>query len=189
MLYMKSLTKNNSIQISPKFVQLVTSSLYIVSGILLYFASSQIRIESSPVPFTLQTFAVLAIGLLYPYRLGIYTILTTYLLTCLGLPLCAGYASGVAPFFGPGGGYILGFYSCVWFLHMVEPLRRQQGLSIWLMQVFCAQLIIWLSGYFGLLNFMDATQAFWHGVFPFMFTDMIKAVAAVFVVRALLIRP
>ena len=185
---MKSLTNNNSIQISTKLVQLVTSSLYIVTGILLFFASSQIRIESYPVPFTLQTFAVIAIGLLYPYKLGIYTILCTYLLTSLGLPLCAGYASGVAPFFGPGSGYLLGFYSCVWFLHMVEPLRRQQAHSVWLLQVLCAQLIIWLSGYFGLLNFMDTTQAFWQGVFPFMITDMIKAIAAVFVVRALLIR-
>ena len=61
------------------------------------------------VPFTLQTFAVFsALGLLGGKR-GFFAVLVYMLLGAVGLPVFAGFKSGVAVLVGSTGGYIVGF--------------------------------------------------------------------------------
>ena len=61
------------------------------------------------VPFTLQTFAVFcSLGLLGGRR-GTAAILVYLLLGALGVPVFAGFRSGIGILFGTTGGYLLGF--------------------------------------------------------------------------------
>ena len=61
------------------------------------------------VPFTLQTFAVFcSLGLLGGRR-GTAAILVYLLLGALGVPVFAGFSSGIGILFGTTGGYLLGF--------------------------------------------------------------------------------
>ena len=62
-----------------------------------------------PVPMTLQTLAVMLVGALYGWRLGVLTILVWLALGALGLPVLAGGTGGIARFLGPTGGYLLAF--------------------------------------------------------------------------------
>ena len=61
------------------------------------------------VPFTLQTFGVFcAVGLLGGKR-GTLSVLIYVLLGAVGVPVFAGFSSGIGTLFGVPGGYIMGF--------------------------------------------------------------------------------
>lgn len=61
------------------------------------------------VPFTLQTFGVfMAVGLLGG-RKGTISVLVYILLGAVGVPVFAGFSSGIGVLFGTTGGYIVGF--------------------------------------------------------------------------------
>ena len=77
-------------------------------GSLLIAVCAHIKVPMWPVPMTMQTFAVLLIGMAYGPRLGLATI-TLYLAEgAAGLPVFASGA-GIAYFAGPTGGYLAGF--------------------------------------------------------------------------------
>ncbi len=61
------------------------------------------------IPFTMQTFAVFAVGGTLGARRGAMALGLYILLGALGLPVFAGFQGGVGALFGATGGYILGF--------------------------------------------------------------------------------
>lgn len=62
-----------------------------------------------PVPFTMQTFAVFALLLIYDGGPALISISLYLLLGAVGVPVFAGFTGGVAHLLGPTGGYLLGF--------------------------------------------------------------------------------
>ncbi len=67
-----------------------------------------ISIPIGTVPFTLQTFAVAAVGGLLGWKRGSLSVLAYLLLGLVGVPVFAGFKAGLAALMGPTGGYILG---------------------------------------------------------------------------------
>jgi biotin transport system substrate-specific component len=63
----------------------------------------------SPVPITLQTMFVLLAGLILGPKGGAAAMLLYLLAGAAGLPVFAGFKSGLAVLLGPTGGFILGF--------------------------------------------------------------------------------
>ena len=61
-----------------------------VTGSLLIWLAAKIQIPFYPVPMTMSTFAVLAIGMAYGWRLGTATILLYLAEGAMGLPVFAG---------------------------------------------------------------------------------------------------
>lgn len=61
------------------------------------------------IPFTLQTFAVCLTTALLGTKRGTITILVYILLGLIGVPVFAGFTSGIGRLMGPTGGYIIGF--------------------------------------------------------------------------------
>jgi biotin transport system substrate-specific component len=91
---------------------LLRMSLLAVVGSLLLYASAKIQVPFYPVPITMQTFAVLVIGMAYGARLGGATVLLYLAQGAAGLPVFAGTPEkglGLAYMAGPTGGYLLGF--------------------------------------------------------------------------------
>jgi biotin transport system substrate-specific component len=72
-------------------------------------AKTQLPMWPSPVPVTMGTFAVLAIGAAYGPRLGLATIGTYMALGGLGATVFAGDTAGWAYMTGATGGYLLGY--------------------------------------------------------------------------------
>lgn len=91
---------------------LLRAFLLAFAGSLLLFASAKIQVPFYPVPITMQTFAVLAIGMAYGARLGGATLLLYLAEGAAGMPVFAGTPEkgiGLAYIAGPTGGYLLGF--------------------------------------------------------------------------------
>ena len=61
------------------------------------------------IPFTLQTMAVCIIGALAGLRKGILSLLLYFAIGAIGLPVFSGFNGGIGAFFGPTGGFIMGF--------------------------------------------------------------------------------
>ena len=81
---------------------------YIATGAVLIAVCSWISIPTA-VPFTMQTFAVFAVLCMLGGLRGTASIVIYILLGVIGLPVFAGFQSGVAVILGVTGGYILGF--------------------------------------------------------------------------------
>jgi biotin transport system substrate-specific component len=77
-------------------------------GTALLTVSAKIQVPFWPVPMTMQTFAVLVIGMAYGWRLGAATVLLYLVQGAVGLPVFAA-GGGIAYFAGPTGGYLAGF--------------------------------------------------------------------------------
>ena len=61
------------------------------------------------VPFTMQTFAVCLIAALLGLRRGLWSVGIYLLLGAFGLPVFAGFKSGLGTLLGTTGGYLIGF--------------------------------------------------------------------------------
>jgi len=87
---------------------LARSAVLALAGSLLLTASAKAAIPLWPVPFTMQTFAVLVIGMAYGWRLGAATVLLYLAQGALGLPVFQG-GGGIGYMLGWTGGYLLAF--------------------------------------------------------------------------------
>ena len=96
--------------------QIIKSLLIIFFGSVILAISAKIKIPFYPVPMTMQTFAVLFIGVLYGWKLGVFTIFLYLLEGIIGLPVFSGTPEkgvGLVYFTGPTMGYLIGFIATV----------------------------------------------------------------------------
>lgn len=76
------------------------------------WVSAKIQVPFWPVPMTMQTFVVLAIGMAFGWRLGAAAVMLYFVQGAFGLPVFAGTPEkgiGLAYIAGPTGGYLVGF--------------------------------------------------------------------------------
>jgi len=86
--------------------------ILMLAGTLLLTLSAKINVPFYPVPLSMQTFVVVAIGAAYGWRLGGVTVLLYLAEGAAGLPVFAGTPEkgiGLAYLMGPTGGYLVGF--------------------------------------------------------------------------------
>lgn len=109
-----------SATLSPTLVQALWPSenavlrnvLLAIGGSIALWISAKIQVPFYPVPMTMQTFAVLVIGMAFGWRLGAATLLLYLAEGAAGLPVFAGTPErgiGLAYMMGPTGGYLVGF--------------------------------------------------------------------------------
>lgn len=82
---------------------------YTALGTALIAVCAWISLPIAEVPFTLQTFAVCAVGGLLGWKRGTAALLAYLLMGLVGIPVFAGFKAGAAALMGPTGGYLLGF--------------------------------------------------------------------------------
>ena len=95
-----------------KEVSLVRNLFLAIVGTILLAISAKIKIPFWPVPMTMQTFVVLLLGVLYGWKLGLFTVSLYLLEGIAGLPVFAGTPEkgvGFIYFTGPTMGYLIGF--------------------------------------------------------------------------------
>lgn len=105
--------KTNSIFHSTLSSSRFSAALYkialVFGGSLFLVAASQLALPWQPVPLSLQTFAVLFIGMTYGSRLALATVFLYLLEGACGLPVFANLQGGLPMLVGPTGGYLIGF--------------------------------------------------------------------------------
>jgi biotin transport system substrate-specific component len=143
----------------------------------------------TPVPLTLQPFAVLLLGLMLSPRLAA-AILGAYLLEgAAGLPVFApGFAlgAGMAHLLGPTGGYLMSYPAAA---ALVSWMRRRMtsGFGSAVLSAAAGNVMILLCGFVWLAVWTHAAvgSAFALGVLPFLPGDALKVVAAAGIARGL----
>lgn len=189
-------------QIWPKTTtnSLTRNLVLAVAGSLLVAAAAQITIPTQPVPFTLQTFAVLAVGAAYGSRLGAAT-LGLYAVLGAFLPFFEGGKSGWfdanAATFLPAStmGYIIGFIIAAWLVGKIV----ESGFANTFARTVVATLVgavvlyfpgvLWLALWASLSGVVPEGQtamgaALDWGFYPFMLWDAVKALLAGLAVAA-----
>ena len=94
----------------------------VVLGTVFIALSAQVIVPFVPVPVTLQTLAVLMIGLSFGSKLGLATVFTYLLEGAVGLPVFAGGASTLA-LIGPTAGFLFGFLLMVYVTGLARDLQ------------------------------------------------------------------
>jgi biotin transport system substrate-specific component len=170
---------------------MVKRALLVALGVaaLALTAKVQVPVWPSPVPVTLTTFAVLAIGAAYGPKLGLATILAYLGLGALGWDVFAGSsaeASGLAYMAGSTGGYLVGYVLAT--LVLGQAARRGWDRSVpgTAAAFALGTLLIYVPGvlWLGVLYSFDAPLLAW-GVTPFLIGDALKAGLAALVLPGL----
>jgi len=106
-----SIAQTNKLTLVDRVIprSLVGDIVLVLAGVMLTTLAAQIQIPTSPVPFTLQTFAVLVIGATYGTTRGAITMGSYAILGLLGVPVFADWSAGPQVIFGATGGFIIGF--------------------------------------------------------------------------------
>lgn len=132
------------------------------------------------VPFTLQTLGVFLTLLILGGKLGVVTIITYLLMGLVGLPVFAGFNSGLASLIGPTGGYLVGFIAIGIIYWMGEALLNKTHWNditkaiVLLIGLFTCYLLgtLWFVRVFTTPTTFKAALGFC--VFPFVVPDLIK---------------
>jgi biotin transport system substrate-specific component len=136
----------------------------------------------TPVPLTLQPFAVLLLGLLLSPRLAAATLGAYLLEGALGLPVFApgpALAGGFAHLFGPTGGYLLAYPPAAAIISRLWR-RSRRGYSMALVSAAAGDLVILVCGAIWLtaLTHISARTALTLAVLPFLPGEALKVAAA-----------
>lgn len=154
----------------------------IAAGAALTAIAAQVAVPWWPVPFTLQTLAVLLVGAsLGPIRgalsMGLYLVLGL-----VGLPVYAGAGSG-GVIGMPSGGYIVGFIAAAALVGFLAQLEWDRKFLKTLISFAAGSVVIYAFGVPWLYVTVfagsgDVAGAIQAGLLPFLLGDLLKAVAA-----------
>ena len=113
------------------FPLLINEVMQILIGVGLLACCSQVSIPLQPVPITLQTVAVMLIGLFYSRTAALKTLGSYLTLGACGVPVFANFMGGINVLFGPTGGYLWGFLLAVLVMTTArEHIRKETYLTM-----------------------------------------------------------
>ena len=163
---------------------LARKAFLVVAGSALIALSAQITVPMWPVPMTLQTLAVLLIGLTYGARLGSATVLAYLAEGAAGMPVFAKGGAGMAHLLGPTGGYLIGFAIAAALVGWLAgrgwsrgPIRTALAMALGNLALYLPGLL-WLKGATG----MSWAKAWALGAAPFLAGDALKLLIAALLV-------
>jgi biotin transport system substrate-specific component len=147
-----------------------------------------IHVPIGPVPIVLSTLFVILSGLLLGSRWGLTSMGLYLLVGAIGIPVFAGGKGGFAHFFGPTGGYLLGYVLAAWVTGFIS--ERSYGLLILdIFAVLIGSLAIYGLGvpWLKIVTQMSWPKTLMVGMVPFLIGDAVKAAVAVVLARS--VRP
>jgi len=172
---------------------LLTKAALVLGGTFFIALAAQVSVPFYPVPVTLQTLAILIVGLTFGSRMGAVT-LTAYLAEgAMGLPVFANGMSAPA-LIGPTAGFLFGFVGMAW----LAGLAVEKGLARGVVTTALCGIVIsallyipgvaWpmavaeMAGMSGKWVGSSSSVIWQYWVSPFLLGDAVKAVIAAMVV-------
>ena len=143
-------------------------------------AYATIPLPFTPVPLTLQTFAVLAGAAALGAERAVLAQVLYIALAVAGLPVLAGGAGGREEVMGATGGYLLGFVVASYVVGRISAAGASTKTSTTALAYVAGSLVIYTLGapWLAYVTGNTLTWAIANGVVPFLIGDAIKAVAA-----------
>ncbi|MEX1109596.1 MAG: biotin transporter BioY [Dongiaceae bacterium] len=150
------------------------SIVLMLLGSLAVAISAQVQVPLEPVPITMQTFAVLVVGVAYGRRLGAATLALYLAEGAIGLPVFAGFKAGLPVLFGATGGYLFGFVLAAaavgWLAERGwdrNAVTAGAAMAVGNLVIYAAG-IAWLGAMIGYGTALDV------GLLPFLMGDALK---------------
>jgi len=163
------LLKNNSIQKTLKVF------LMIFLGTVALTISAKLKIPFYPVPMTMQTFVVLALGIAFGYKIGLATVSVYLIEGIIGMPVFSNSPEkgiGLVYFTGPTMGYLIGFLSAVFF---VGYLNLKNNIFLIFIKLIFSVSTIYLLGVLWLGTLIGWDKPVLQlGVTPFLLAELFK---------------
>jgi biotin transport system substrate-specific component len=157
------------------FPTYTTKTIQLILGVALLFAASQISIEIKPVPITLQTVAIMLIGLTYSPKLAFTTIASWIIGGVAGLPMFVHFNAGLAELLGPKGGYLVGFLVAGTLMaYLKQRVFYSNSYLYTALNCVVGSAIIYTFGVSWLAKFFGWSQAINLGLIPFIIPGIIK---------------
>jgi biotin transport system substrate-specific component len=158
--------------------RLLTDVLLVVGGAGFVALAAQIEIHLgfTPVPITLQTFAVLLVGAGLGAALGTASLALYLLVGVIGAPVYAGGEGGWKWIEGATGGYLVGFLVAAAVTGLLAEKRWDRRVSTAVTAMLTGNVIVYLFGLPWLARVADYDwqQAFENGLYPFVVGDLLK---------------
>jgi len=155
-----------------------SAAVRVALGTLVLAASSWISIPLSPIPITMQTYAVIVLGALFGARIGVITVLAWLAEAATGLPVLAHGAAGIHALLGPSAGYIVSFPAIAAFAGWLSDRKLDRGIATCLLSMLAANAINLGLGVLWLSILLGTHRAFLVGFAPFWVGALIKAALA-----------
>lgn len=149
-----------------------------VGGSALTALAAQINVPLEPVPITMQTFAVLVIGMAYGWRLGAATLALYLAEGAVGLPVFAEFKSGLPVLFGPTGGYLFGFVLAAGIIGWLAERGWDRNVLLTAVAMLIGNVALYAPGLAWLASLIGFDPAMQHGLLPFLLGDALKLALA-----------
>jgi len=162
-------------------VDWVKSTALVLAFSLFVALSAQVVVPLpfTPVPLTMQTFAVLLTGALLGSRLGALALVAYLVEGALGLPFFRGGNGGALYLaFSPTAGYLLAYPLAAFLTGWLAERGWDRKFLPAAAAIALGSVVVLFGGWLGLLRFYSAAQAFALGVAPFIVGDIVKIVLA-----------
>ena len=157
------------------------AALLIIAGSILLTVSAKLRVPFWPVPITMQTFAVLLIGMAYGWKLGSATVLAYLAQGLAGLPVFTNPGAGPAYMFGPTAGYLVGFVLAAAAVGWMAERGWDRRVVTVIPALLIGSLLIYVPGVIWLHQILvaanpatDLAATIGVGVTPFLIGDALK---------------
>ena len=141
------------------------------------------------VPVTLQLFGVFLAGAVLGARRGFLAVVLYLVVGAAGLPIFAGGTSGIAPFTGVTGGYLLAFPVAALIVGLAVERAHRRNVAVTagvvLVGGVVAEVLVWLVGATGIALYAETPWAKTVGTsFGYVPADLAKLAAAAVVAAA-----
>lgn len=154
----------------------------VVIGIAALAIAAKLRVPFWPVPLTMQTFAVLAIGAAYGARLGTATILAYLAVGAVGFDVFTSSSAenaGLSYMAGGTGGYLVGYVLAAAFVGWAARRGWDRSHGRMALAMLGGSVLLYIPGllWLGQLYGWDKPILEW-GLYPFLIGDALKLALA-----------
>jgi biotin transport system substrate-specific component len=149
-----------------------------IGGALALALSAKTQAPFYPVPMTLQTLVVLAIGAAFGARLAAATVALYLAEGLMGLQVFAGASAGPAYMAGPTGGYLAGFLVAAALVGWLAQRGWDRSLGWLLAAMVLGHFVIFACGFAWLAVLIGPERAWIGGVVPFFAATVVKTLLA-----------
>jgi len=173
---------------------LLNKAALVLGGSLFIAVAAQVNVPMYPVPMTLQTLAIMLVGLTFGSRLGALTVVAYLVEGAIGLPVFANAMNGAA-FFGPTAGFLVGFVGLAWLVGFAAEKGLAKGVLGTAAAGIAASALLYIPGIawpMSLAN-LSGIETGWIGrefgayywtyfMAPFLIGDAVKAILAALII-------
>jgi biotin transport system substrate-specific component len=160
----------------------VSDVALVLAGVVLVALSAQVElyVPPVPVPFTLQTLAVLLIGATYGAARGAITLSAYALVGLIGFPVFTNGGSGLEVLFGATGGFIIGFIFAAALIGKLAELKWSSNILKMVASYVLSSIVIYSIGIavLAMVAYSSDLQKAFTVMIPFLAWDAVKAVIA-----------